>query len=166
MTTPVRILLGAFTLLVGCGTRSPDPDAPVLVALPPPGEACLGGDGLVVCLDDATWTDAARRCEHAGLRLAVVRDDETQDTIESLLREAGAEDSDAPWIGLRKDGPGLAWIDGAAATFVHFTEGEPNGGPGDACVHANWPPGAGSWNDARCDAVESWTSYVCQRTPS
>src|SRR5262249_17497026 len=133
-----------------------------LVAARAPGKACTGDGGLVVCTDDASWGDAASRCAAAGMRLAVVRDDATQDAIERLLRAAGAPGTDPPGIRLPHQGAGLGWIDGTAATFVYFTAGEPNGGASDACIHMNWPRGAGSWNDAACDATEPWTGYVCQ----
>jgi len=150
----------ALLLCAACGAiasvRAP------LEQTPAPGRACDGDGALTVCLDDATWSEASRRCASVGQRLAVVRDDATQSEIERLLRDAGALDTDAPWIGLRKQSDGLAWVDGRAATFTFFTPGEPNGGAGDACVHLNWPRGAGSWNDADCDANQSWTSYICQ----
>jgi len=158
----------ASVLIVSLGACAPSPPASSFAwTQPAPGPACEGvavDDGRrFLCLDDVGWHTAAQRCAAAGQQLAIVRDDEAQRAVEALLAGAGATGTDAPWIGLHKRAGALWWSDGAAATFVYFTPGEPNGGGSDPCIHLNWPTGSGTWNDARCDAAEPWSSFVCER---
>jgi lectin-like protein len=156
-------------LAAGCliSTTDPQPQQPPQAAArPAPGQRCrdgrIAGRAVALCLDDVSWPEAARRCSQAGMRLLVIPDQATQREADNLLLQARASATDAPWIGLRKGSSGLEWVDGSPTAFQAFTQGEPNGGPGDGCIHMNWPLGTGTWNDVRCDAAETWSSYICE----
>jgi hypothetical protein len=104
---------------------------------------------LVACGEAASWARAADTCADAGLTLAIVRDEATNDVLQAFAQEIRLS---PPWIGAsdsQREGS-WRWIDGSAVSWENWGSGEPNDfGQGEDCVQ--FYPWDGTWNDARCD---------------
>ncbi|HTM22971.1 MAG TPA: C-type lectin domain-containing protein [Kofleriaceae bacterium] len=165
----MKSLVGILGVAIAaCGGSGAEPKGPLAVQQGL-GQRCTDGvvDGheVTLCLDDVSWPEARRRCSQADMQLLVIRNPTAQREADDLLMKSGAAPTDAPWIGMRKGAGGaLIWVDGSGTAFQAFTEGEPNGGGAEACIHMNWPLGGGTWNDARCDDVQAWSSFICEKS--
>lgn len=103
---------------------------------------------------DADWAEALTSCQAWGGGLAVIDSAEEDEFL-------GAELEVAFWIGAsdRVQEGSMVWNGGAAITFSHWAEGEPNDYAGREDCVVKTPDG--SWNDLSC---RDRNAYVCERS--
>ena len=108
---------------------------------------------------ETTWSDARDRCTARGAQLAVVRDDDDQALLTSLLVGAGSPAN--AWLGATdsfKDGL-FHWVDGSLVDDEHAQWGpnQPADVGNEDCVVAKQTDSY-LWNDVGCDTHHE---FVC-----
>jgi hypothetical protein len=123
-----------------------------------------GSRAYLVCrAAPKSWADARAFCQARGADLAIVGGTEEN----AFLKTHGAGGA---WLGLTDQATegSFEWVDGSAATYAPWNEGEPsNTGGHERCVEMLGGEKAGRWNDADCATA---LRFVCEdaiaRTPA
>lgn len=93
------------------------------------------------------WDAAAALARRYGGRLVVIGSEAEDDFVTSTYTPEGGFRRNI-WIGLRRVGGVLEWVNEAPVTYTDFGSGQPEG-DGD-CIHY-WQSTTGQWNDIDCN---------------
>ncbi|XP_063020351.1 C-type lectin domain family 2 member H-like [Melospiza melodia melodia] len=124
-TAVLVLLLLVLALALGAAVAVlAAPQVPVTPATPPSVLGCpfdwVGYKGFYYNLsrDYSTWEQAQERCSKLNASLAIVKDEEA---LELLFRLCGNGDF---WLGLRRRGERLQWLDNSSYSFPDYVHGD------------------------------------------
>ena len=96
------------------------------------------------------WTEAKKRCQNKGGRLAILNSNLASSFIEDKFP------ADTFWIGGQQKEKRWYWVNGMEMSFKNRAWGQPDAGPGSFCA-VKWKNGP--WHDIRCSIS---VPYLCQ----
>ncbi|XP_073507006.1 CD209 antigen-like protein C [Phyllobates terribilis] len=121
----------------------------------PVGWRTIGSSCYYLFEEMRTWYAAQGECYKANSFLAIIKDRNESDSLNTLLGR-----SNRYWIGLRRDVKDIhiwKWTDGSEVTFTNWGVNEPNYlRPGEHCGENL----KGAWNDMDCTTPQN---YLCEK---
>uniref|UniRef100_A0A8C2WL66 C-type lectin domain-containing protein n=1 Tax=Cyclopterus lumpus TaxID=8103 RepID=A0A8C2WL66_CYCLU len=97
------------------------------------------------------WTVAQNYCREHHTDLAMVRNIEENQMVQNLVPSG-----DRVWIGLHREG--WKWSDGSDSSLRNWRPNEPNRGPYESCVAADFSAD-GQWEDLECNVKSAFICY-------
>jgi Lectin C-type domain len=113
--------------------------------------ALHAGHGYWLCAAAVSYTAAQSECERIGASIVTIDDQSEQD----FLWAHGMRDT---WIGYTAADGGWRWA-AEASQYEDWAQGEPDGGPSDACAALDAAHG-GQWESRAC--ADSTSGFACE----
>ena len=131
-------------------------------ALRPPGDAKeYRGKFYKVFPQQATWLEARVRCQKIGGHLAVVKSEEENQFLTSLMKNQGVT---VAWLGATDElvEGRWAWVDGEPLRYNNWNPGQPNNKQGREHYMVMIVANDGKWSDQPNESAQWSPGFICQ----